>query len=292
MRSSSRHLSQVLAGALAIVAGALGSVAPADARTDHAAQLRRADHALGSQVAKHEGGTRAWRTRTGPDTYRAAVAPSGGVLGIDVSGWQGEVDWQHWWNQGKRFAYVKATEGVTYQNPHYAQQFDGSFDVGLHRGAYHFALPDVSTGTMQANYFADNGGQWRRDDRTLPGVLDLEYNPYGETCYGKTPSAMVTWIKGFSDTFKQRTGRYPVIYTTTHWWKTCTGNSAAFAGTSPLWIARYNDTVGELPAGWSAYTFWQYSNDPIDQNQFNGTAASLRSLATNTSCMPRCRDRG
>lgn len=42
-----------------------------------------------------------------------------------------------------------------------------------------------------------------------------------------------------------------VIYTTTDWWTTCTGNSAAFASTNPLWIARYASTIGTLPAGWS-----------------------------------------
>ena len=43
--------------------------------------------------------------------------------------------------RGVRFAYVKATEGRTYRNPYFAQQYNGSYNVGMIRGAYHFALP-------------------------------------------------------------------------------------------------------------------------------------------------------
>ena len=66
---------------------------------------------------------------------------------------------------------------------------------------------------------------------------------------------MVSWIRDFSNTYQSRTGRYPVIYTTTDWWRTCTGNSAAFGSTNPLWIARYASSVGTLPAGWSLVPF-------------------------------------
>ena len=71
--------------------------------------------------------------------------------------------------------------------------------------------------------------------------------------------------------------RYPVIYTSTNWWNQCANGD--FSSTSPLWIARYASQVGTLPANWSAYTFWQYSDDPIDQNRFNGSYGRLRALA-------------
>lgn len=45
--------------------------------------------------------------------------------------------------------------------------------------------------------------------------------------------------------------RSAVIYTTTDWWKTCTGNSASFASTNPLWLAHYSSSIGALPAGWT-----------------------------------------
>ena len=69
------------------------------------------------------------------------------------------------------------------------------------------------------------------------------------------------------------------IYTTTSWWTTCTGNSAAFASTNPLWVARYASSVGSLPAGWGYETFWQYADsgsNPGDQDTFNGDMTQLK----------------
>ena len=66
--------------------------------------------------------------------------------GMDVSSAQGSVDWQAAFNLGARFAYVKATEGTTYTNPSFAQQYNGSYNIGMIRGAYHFAHPDSSSG--------------------------------------------------------------------------------------------------------------------------------------------------
>jgi GH25 family lysozyme M1 (1,4-beta-N-acetylmuramidase) len=205
-----------------------------------------------------------------------------GVLGIDVSSWQGTVNWAAQLRAGKQFAYIKATEGIRYKNPYFSRQYTGAHQAGLIRGAYHFATPHTSGGTKQAQVFARNGGGWSADGRTLPGVLDIEYNPYGSTCYGKSDAKMVAWIRNFTTEYKRLTKRDAVIYTTTDWWKTCTGNSTAFSKTNPLWLARYGTTPGTLPGGWARATFWQYTTKPIDQNRFSSTRARLRALADNT----------
>jgi GH25 family lysozyme M1 (1,4-beta-N-acetylmuramidase) len=243
-----------------------------------AMMLENEDHAMGSQVLKHEN-TDQQTIQRHEDIKPEDIGAVATVAGIDVSRWQGKVNWQHWWGLGKRFAYVKATEGISYRNPYFAQQYNGSHDVGMIRGAYHFALPNVSNGATQANYFVDHGGGWSRDGKTLPGALDIEYNPHGARCYGLSPSAMVSWIKSFSDTYHSRTGRWPVIYTTTDWWSTCTGNHGNFSANNPLWVARYASKPGALPHNWRIYTFWQYASSPIDQNIFNGTYDRLRALA-------------
>ncbi|MET8008541.1 lysozyme [Streptomyces sp. NPDC005271] len=232
------------------------------------------DDWAGSQILKHEGGSMSGGE---PPGLLATVE------GVDVSSHQGNVAWSTLWSSGVRFAYVKATEGTSYTNPYFSQQYTGSYNVGMIRGAYHFALPDNSSGAAQANYFVDHGGGWSKDGKTLPGALDMEYNPYGATCYGKSASAMVSWIKDFTGTYKSRTGRDPVIYTSTSWWKSCTGNSAAFGGINPLWIPRYGSSVGELPAGWGFHTIWQYtSTGPTvgDHDKFNGAMDRLTALAT------------
>ncbi|MFD9244844.1 lysozyme [Streptomyces sp. NPDC059556] len=202
--------------------------------------------------------------------------------GVDVSSHQGNVAWSTLWNSGVKWAYVKATEGTYYKNTYFNQQYTGSYNVGMIRGTYHFATPDTTTGAAQADYFVDNGGGWSKDGRTLPGVLDIEWNPYGATCYGKTQAGMVAWIRDFVNRYKARTGRDAVIYTATSWWTQCTGNSSAFAATNPLWIARYAAAVGELPAGWQYYTMWQYtSSGPTvgDHNHFNGDLSRVQALA-------------
>ncbi|NUP19727.1 MAG: lysozyme [Streptomyces sp.] len=202
--------------------------------------------------------------------------------GVDVSSYQGNVNWSTLWNSGVKWAYTKGSEGTYYTNPYFAKQYNGSYDAGMIRGAYHFATPDTTSGATQANFFVNNGGGWSRDGKTLPGALDIEWNPYGDTCYGKSPSAMVAWIRDFLNQYKSRTGRDAVVYTATSWWKQCTGNYSGFASTNPLWIARYASTVGELPSGWDFHSMWQYtSSGPTvgDHNKFNGPVDRLKALA-------------
>ncbi|MFD1213875.1 GH25 family lysozyme [Arthrobacter sp. GCM10027362] len=207
-----------------------------------------------------------------------------GIQGIDVSSHQPDVNWTTEWNYGARFAYVKSTEALSYKNPEFSEQYTGSYRVGMIRGAYHFAIPNVSSGNAQANYFVNNGGGWSADGRTLPPLLDIEYNPYpelGNTCYNMSPRQMVAWIKEFSDTIKARTGRVPAIYTTADWWNHCTGNSTAFKN-HPLHVAHYTQGTPWLPAGWTSYDIWQYSSSgPFvgDSNVWRGSWTALKNFA-------------
>lgn len=205
----------------------------------------------------------------------------GGVLGIDVASYQGNVKWSTWADKGRRFAYVKASEGTSYKNPYFSSQYKGAAKAGMIRGAYHFASPNGKAGYKQARYFVAAGGGWTPDGTTLPGVLDIEYNPYGSTCYGLSKSRMVSWIGSFTREYKRLTGREAVIYTTTDWWTRCTGNTTKFSATNPLWVARHGTkTPGALPGSWTRATFWQYTASPLDQNQFSSTYERLKVLAT------------
>ncbi|KHL04094.1 lysozyme M1, partial [Sinomonas humi] len=227
--------------------------------------------------------------------------PGWGVSGVDVSAyqaayangqWSDTTDWGGQWNQGVRFAYVKATEGNYYTNQAFSQQYSNAQSVGMIRGAYHFAIPNWSSGANQAQYFVQNGGGWSADGITMPPVLDIEYNPYagqtingvymGDTCYSMAGSAMVNWIADFSNTMLSLTGRRPMIYTTADWWSSCTGNYGGF-GNNPLWVAAYNQSGPPMPAGWPAFSVWQYSSSgPFvgDSNVWNGDYPSLQRFAT------------
>jgi len=246
----------------------------AESNDEAALMTHPEDDVAGSQIRLHEG----TEAPLEADLLSAAVTQT---PGMDVSSHQGAVNWTAAHNNGARFAYVKATEGTTYQNPEFAQQYNGSFKVGMIRGAYHFCLPDRSSGATQANFFVSHGGGWSNDGKTLPPAADLEYNPYGATCYGKSASAMVAWIHDFANTIKSRTGRDAVFYTSTSWWSLCTGNNGGFSA-NPLWIPRYGSSVGALPASWSFQTIWQNADSgifPGDQNKFNGALDRLQAFA-------------
>jgi GH25 family lysozyme M1 (1,4-beta-N-acetylmuramidase) len=202
--------------------------------------------------------------------------------GIDVSGYQGDINW------GSvaphiDFSYAKATEGTYYTNPDFYNQYEGPYDYGVIRGSYHFAIPNNSSGEAQANYFVAHGGGWSSDGKTLPGALDIEYNPYGSECYGLSYTQMVDWLWDFVNQYAYREHVYPVIYTTTDWWSSCTGNYGGFGKYDPLWIANYSASGGgPLPSGWGFYTFWQYRDSgslPGDQDVFNGAYSRLQALA-------------
>ncbi|MEW2626011.1 lysozyme [Streptomyces sp. NPDC048106] len=218
----------------------------------------------------------------GAATDTTTDSRTGQTEGVDVSSHQRNVAWSTLYGSGVRWAYTKATEGTSYKNAYFTQQYTGSYDVGIVRGAYHFATPDASGGAAQADYFVNHGGGWSADGKTLPGVLDIEWNPYGGDCYGKSKSQMVGWIRDFLNRYKARTGRAAVIYTATTWWTKCTGNYGGFSA-NPLWIARYASTAGTLPAGWSYYTMWQYTSTGKtvgDHDRFNGGKEQLKTFAS------------
>jgi GH25 family lysozyme M1 (1,4-beta-N-acetylmuramidase) len=222
----------------------------------------------------------------GPASTSSAAAPTvtrlaarSSVEGVDVSSHQGTVAWSALRARGIRFAYVKATEGRTYRNPYFHSQYGGSYRAGMAHGAYHFAIPNVSTGSAQASIFVAHGGGWSGDGRTLPGVLDIEYNPYGSWCYGLSRTKMVRWIRSFTTRYHSLTGRDAVIYTTLTWWRRCTGDTTAFSRSNPLWVATVGGRVGSLPGGWPYHTFWQYSElGGLDRDRFNGSFSKLTRL--------------
>ena len=202
---------------------------------------------------------------------------------MDVSGHQGNVDWSTLWNSGVRFAYVKATESTSYTNPYFAQQYNGSYNVGMIRGAYHFATPNTSSGAAQANYFVDHGGGWSRDGKTLPGALDMEYNPYGATCYGLSATGhgqldqgLVRHLQGAYRTGRRHLHHHQLVEAVHRQLR------AASAASTRCGSPRYGSSAGELPGGWGFHTIWQYtSTGPTvgDHNHFNGAMDRLQALA-------------
>jgi len=271
----------LLAGAVPALAGTSTASATSPVATPAAlAPISHpdADH-MGSTIRAHQPAT---TVQPQPAAPRMLSLTGAQPAGMDVSSLQGNVDWATAAANGATFAYIKATEATGYVNPYLASQYTGSYAAGVIRGTYHFALPDRSTGAAQASYFLSHLGGWSPDGKTLPPMLDMEYNPYGATCYGRTPGQLAAWIADFSNTVNAATGRYPTIYTTTDWWTYCLGNNASFGATNPLFIASYTTTPGVMPPGWGYQSIWQYNDHgilPGDADVFNGSLTQLRQFA-------------
>lgn len=212
------------------------------------------------------------------------------VEGIDVASHQhpnGEaINWTQVASAGYKFAFIKVSEGSYYANPYYAGDASGATSAGMFAAPYAFAIPNYSGGALQADYALDHAG-FVGDGvgRTLPLILDIEYDPYDSAdgtneCYGLTQPQMVAWIAAFVAEADRRTGQLPVIYSTADWWDSCTGDSAAFAADA-LWVANFGVTTPALPAAWNGtYTYWQYTDSVTPSGLPPGTVTDASYLST------------
>jgi lysozyme len=200
-----------------------------------------------------------------PDACAAAATKAVGapVRGLDVSAYQHAgrtINWAKIANQGISFVGIKASEGTYYLNPYYQSDARAAAAAGLRVMPYAFANPNRGGGTATAN-FAVNAVGGSRAAAALPIVVDLENDPYKKKadCYGLGAPAMISWIAGFTARAEALTGKWPVIYTTSDWWRECTGSTSQFKH-DPLWLAAFGGTRPTVPSPWSHWTFWQYDN--------------------------------
>jgi GH25 family lysozyme M1 (1,4-beta-N-acetylmuramidase) len=207
--------------------------------------------------------------QAGPGRAAPARVPAGRLKGaeqgVDVASFQHPsgkaINWRKAHSAGIRFAGVKATEGAYYRNPYALTDLAQAQAAGLAVVAYAFAIPNgngASTSPVQqADYLVRYLGKL---SRRVPIMLDIEYNPYGRTCYGLGARAMVSWISSFNREIKARTGSKPIMYVPALWWATCTGGHVGF-GQRPLWVPNFTTASRPLlPAGWTTWSIWQYSS--------------------------------
>ena len=110
-----------------------------------------------------------------PGVARATRLP---IQGIDISRWQGMIDWQAVKSAGTRFVYIKATEGGDHIDPKFLDNWNGAKAAGVPRGAYHFVYW-CRPAHEQVVWFTQHIPQ-ERD--ALPPVLDVEWNSHSKTC--------------------------------------------------------------------------------------------------------------
>lgn len=187
------------------------------------------------------------------------------IVGIDVSHYQGVVNWPQVAAAGVAFAYAKATDGVNTHDATFQQNWQGAKAAGLPRGAYHFFRADMNA-QAQASAFLASVGALASDD--LAPMLDIE------GAYGQNGAEVVAAAAAWIQTVSSATGRQPIIYTRASFWQGI-GDPTDFSSYR-LWVAQYPwDTPPpasphidlakvptfspKLPGAWSKYLIWQYT---------------------------------
>jgi lysozyme len=206
------------------------------------------------------------------------VCQSGEVVpGIDVSKWQGTVDWPKVKASGVVFAFARTNDG-SYIDPDFAANWKGMKAAGVIRGAYQF-FRNTRGGAEQAEIMLNMTGPL--DDGDLPPVLDVEGASIdGSVSTSATQKIIVEWVAHV----KERTGRLPIVYTGSYFWRDTI--KALDVSPVPLWIAHYTTKYCPLiPEPWTGWTFHQWGvtevgsvpgiDAKVDRDVFNGNRAQF-----------------
>jgi MYXO-CTERM domain-containing protein len=211
------------------------------------------------------------------DALPAVVCADGPtVQGIDVSYWQGDIDWQAVAGDGIRFAIIRASDGTGYIDSKFAPNWAGAQDNGLLVGAYQYFRPSQDP-IAQAEILLDMMGPYAAG--TLPPVIDVE------TSEGLSPAQVADRVGQWIDHVEAATGVKPIVYTGKYIWE---GQVASAQWTDyPLWIAQYGPECPDLPTPWSDWRIFQTTSKgavsgiagDVDMNLFNGDDAALEGFA-------------
>jgi GH25 family lysozyme M1 (1,4-beta-N-acetylmuramidase) len=203
------------------------------------------------------------------------------VPGIDVSMWQGDVDWAAVASTPVRYVIMRATVGNTsskarFVDPRYLEYLGEATANGLVVGAYHRANVGRAEddATREANYFVNNAQIAAGD--VLP-VLDIEER------HGLTVAELQDWVRTWVQRVFARTGVRPMLYTSPNFWHVNMADTPWFADHGyPLWIAHWDVPAPSVPAedwGGHGWTFWQWTSTghvsgivpDVDRDRSNGT---------------------
>lgn len=189
------------------------------------------------------------------------------ITGIDVSHWQGDIDWKRVALSGERFAFVKVSEGVGHTDSRWEDNVLGAHNAGLQVGVYHFARPSGRGRDLrmdaraEADFFA--GSIVRHSHMLRLGyVLDLEKSG------GLRPEEVVQWADVFCDRLQAYTYRRPIVYVGPNFWRWSMARSLRLADL-PLWLVRHKGSPRDVPdeghtptraiPGWRTM-LWQWTN--------------------------------
>ena len=183
------------------------------------------------------------------------------VEGIDVSHYQGIIDWPTVEGADIRFAYIKATQGTQWVDPRFVENWSAVARTSIRRGAYHFLEPDVD-GTAQAKHFLKTV---KLKEGDLLPVVDVET---------KGPNLRVN-LEKFLNEVKRQTKLDAMIYVAPAFWNDHLETARKDAWPNPLWIAEYGVSTPKAAGSLGPWLVWQYEQDgrvpgikgPVDRDR-------------------------
>lgn len=214
-----------------------------------------------------------WRALYGDAEYPEGYE----IHGIDISHYQGKIDWEQLKNAmikgcPVRFVIIKSTEGSSRLDENFRENFNQARDFGFIRGVYHF-WSNKSTAREQAYYFLD---QVHLTDGDLPPVLDIEHKP-ADKSVENFQRDVLTWLHIVEDKYHVK----PIIYTYYKFKEQYL--SAPVFEDYPYWIAHYYVDKVQYKGKWK---FWQHTDvgklpgikGYVDFNIYNGSYYELKQL--------------
>ncbi len=217
-----------------------------------------------------------WKPCYGLKAYGICVPCCYDVHGIDISHYQGDIDWLELMQSRLtdypiEFVFMKATEGGDHGDDTFTRNFSEAGKHGFIRGAYHFFSPKTDP-LKQADFFIRTVKLAPGD---LPPVLDVEVT--GK----KTKQELQQNIKRWLDRVEAHYGVKPILYTS-YKFKSRYLDDSIF-NTYPYWIAHYYVDSVKYEGKWH---FWQHSDvgavpgidEDVDLNVFNGSLEELKRM--------------
>lgn len=194
------------------------------------------------------------------------------LKGIDVSRYQGDVDWKKVKEDGVAYCFIKASQGIKITDPKFEQNKENAAEAGIAWSAYHFFVTNRG-GKEQANHFLKAVGT-KKWTAPLPPVVDIERFD------GGSKEELVRELSIFLQTIEKEWNVRPILYSGEHFYN---ANLKEEFKIYRVWIARYRDAEPDFK-DWS---FWQYSDKgnvngiqgPVDMNHFRGKKSHLEYLA-------------
>ncbi|HEY8076250.1 MAG TPA: GH25 family lysozyme [Labilithrix sp.] len=196
--------------------------------------------------------------------------------GLDVSAYQGTVNWSKVKASGRTFAFARVSDGLTHHDAQFARNWRLIKQRGLVRGAYQFFRPSegpIAQADAMLRAIHNAGGLHPGD---LPPVLDLEVTD------GEPHHVVVARAKEWLAHVHAKIGRKPVVYTAAF----MSGVIGSSLDAYPLWVANFGATCPTMPSGWSSWHFFQNHDDghvtgvagAVDTDVFDGTHANLLAM--------------